>query len=149
VTARRHRIGGFTLVELLACVAIATLLAGIGWPTYRDVVLRARRHDARVALLRIQAQQERLQLQSGRYVDDLSSAPALGGLGTGPRSEAGHYRLQVRLRDDARGYVATATPDERSPQREDRECAALWVDETGRRGATGTIADAAGLCWLR
>ena len=140
---------GFTLVELLACVAIITLLAGIGWPTYRDVLVRARRHDAREALLRIQLQQERLQVAAGRYGDDLQEPLARGGLGVGEYSAGNHYRLRVRLRADGQGYRASATAAQQSPQRQDIACRELWVDETGRRGASGDAAEAADLCWQR
>ena len=44
---------GFTLIELMIVVLIASILIGIGVPGYRNYVIRASRVDATMALLRI------------------------------------------------------------------------------------------------
>lgn len=142
---------GYTLIELMVTALIAALLAVIALPSYRSVVLRAQRSDARLALLRIQAQQERHYLQHQRYGADLEASPAEGGLGTGTRSESGHYALSLALTDDGRGYLATARPAPGDQQQEDVECSSLSIDQSGRRQATGAApapaADLATRCW--
>lgn len=124
---------GYTLVELLVTAMLVALLVAIALPSYRQVVLRAQRSDARLALLRIQAQQERHYLQHQRYSRDLATPPAAGGLGVGSRSDAGHYALSLQLNGDGLGYLAIARPAPGDSQQEDRECASLSIDETGRR----------------
>lgn len=50
---------GFTLLELLAAVAIVAILAGVALPQYKDYVTRSRLTDATVGLTTLRAQMER------------------------------------------------------------------------------------------
>lgn len=141
---------GYTLIELLVTGLLVALLTAIALPSYRQVVLRSQRSDARLALLRIQAQQERHYLQFQRYSQDLDTSPAAGGLGVGRLSEAGHYALSVELTGNGLGYRAVARPAPGDAQQSDRECASLSIDETGRRQAKSAMSQApaqAERCW--
>ena len=124
---------GYTLIELLVAGLLVALLTAIALPSYRQTVLRAQRSDARLALLRIQAQQERHYLQFQRYSQDLDTNPATGGLGVGRRSEAGHYALSLELTGNGQGFRAVARPAPGDAQQSDRECTSLSIDESGRR----------------
>src|SRR5690606_3943886 len=75
--------------------------------SYRAYTLRAHRTEAKAALLKLQANQERWYLQNNTYTDD---PEALGF--AGDRSENGVYTLAITADPDglAAGYVATATP---------------------------------------
>ncbi|MEO3692628.1 type IV pilin protein [Roseateles paludis] len=55
----RHSAHGFTLLELLAAVAIVAILAGVALPQYKDYVTRSRLTDATVGLTTLRAQMER------------------------------------------------------------------------------------------
>jgi type IV pilus assembly protein PilE len=128
---------GVTLIEALVCALVVAILTAIALPSYRAFVLRAQRGDARAALLRVLADEERHYLQHARYSAAL--APAL--------SEAGLYGLSVVLRDSGAGYLATAAPTAAGGQGEDRACASFSIDELGTRGATGSGAQPARDCW--
>ena len=60
--ARRNR--GFTLIELMVVVVIATILLGIAVPSYMSQVRQSRRTEAKTALLDLAGREERF-LQRG------------------------------------------------------------------------------------
>jgi type IV pilus assembly protein PilE len=126
---------GFTLVELMVALALATLLVASAWPSYRAQLLRAARTDAVEALMRLQLAQEKLRAATGLYG---GRAGALGG----ERSRQGLYAIDVR-RTGAESYVASASA--LGGQADDRECAVitLEVDQgTSRHGPSPR-------CWNR
>lgn len=127
---------GFTLVELLVVLALATLLAATAVPAWQQQSLRAARTDAVAALLRVQAQQERHRQQIGWYASSLSA------LGSAPTSTQGRYRLEVRPRH-ADAYVAIA--EALGPQAGDRECATLTLEVAHGFARPGPSAR----CWNR
>jgi type IV pilus assembly protein PilE len=133
-----RRQAGLTLVELLVVLVVAAILATAASGAYRSHLTRARRADATLTLLRLQAAQERHFLQHGAYAGtDEAALPPPAGLGIATTAD-GHYDLVVFAspEDDGTGYVATATARADGPQWDDVECRTLWVDATGRRGAT-------------
>ena len=73
--------GGFTLVEMLCAVVVASVLSSIAYPSFLGVVHRARRAEALVVLMQVQMAQERYRadhptygLCAGLYTRDLSRA---------------------------------------------------------------------------
>jgi len=135
-------------------MVIMALLASASVAGYRQYVRRANRVDATSALLRISAAEERFYLQNDRYAttaDELSDQPP-NGLGTAG-TERGLYDLAVQAADDGAtaGYTATATASSTGPQRDDDECQAFSIDQSGKRGASdaGGASSAAVIarCW--
>src|SRR5512145_330042 len=106
----RARSRGMSLLELMAVVAIVAILGTIAVNTYRGYLLRTNRTDARMALLRVQAAQEKFFLQNNRYADtaELTPAPADGGLGVPSTTPGGHYTITL-ARPTTTTYTATAT----------------------------------------
>jgi len=147
---------GFTLIELMIVVAIIALLAVIGYPSYREQVLRSNRTEARVLLLDAAARQERFFSNNNSYTGvlaDLRFTPAGDG---SIRSENDLYALtlQAPRPPDAAGvggrlnsFLLTATPLPDRGQTEDTACAAFTLDEQGMRRTTGTAP--ADDCWGR
>jgi type IV pilus assembly protein PilE len=129
---------GFTLIELMIVVVIIAILASIGIPSYRQYVIRATRTEAKTALLRVQAAQEKFYLQQNKYATteaELTSDPPAG-LGLSNKSDNGNYAIDIAAFDAAsgnQGFVAMAVAADGSGQKQDKDCPALWINHTGAR----------------
>ena len=121
-------------------LALLGLLLTIALPAYEASQRRARRTDARAALLETAARQEQYRLEHGRYTLDLRPL----GYRASPRlSERGYYRVAVRPCSGSAAtdcYRLEARPVPGAAQAADLECATFFLDARGRRGATGTRA---------
>ena len=62
-----HTMRGITLIELMIVVVIIGLMAVIAYPNYREFAARAKRNEAKAALLKIATNQERFYLQNNSY----------------------------------------------------------------------------------
>jgi len=124
---------GFTLIELMIVVAIVGILASIAYPAYQDSVRKAKRSDARTALLNAAALQERWYMNTNNYTTTLSK---IGGT----TSPEGYYTISVNNaacgNNSCFQLVAT-------PTYTDAGCATLTLNELGQQGSTGTSSK----CW--
>jgi type IV pilus assembly protein PilE len=123
---------GFSLIELLVAVTIAGVLAAIALPGYSHAVRRALRQDARLALLRIQHEQERFFANHLNYAVRLGSGDS-SGLPIPGHSDGGNYLLQLQTSADRMTYTASARINPDGRQASDSQCAQLAIDETGHR----------------
>src|SRR5882724_411021 len=83
---------GFTLVELMVVIVIASILMAIAIPSYKNSIRKSRRTDAKTALLDLAGREERFFSTNGRY----SQTPAeLGYPGTswGTVFGGGYYTM--------------------------------------------------------
>ena len=97
---------GFTLIELMIVVAIIAIIATIAIPAYSDYVTRARRADAKDALLMIQLAEEKWRANNSAYgsLTDL-------GLSDPFTSTNNHYSVTITtVSTPPSTYTATATP---------------------------------------
>ncbi|MBN9410464.1 MAG: prepilin-type N-terminal cleavage/methylation domain-containing protein [Burkholderiales bacterium] len=138
---------GFTLIELLVALAIAAVLATLAYPSYRQIVQRGQRAQARAALQEASLYMERFRAANHRY--DLQ-------LGLLPGDAAGPVALPVSLREvpaggQAHHRLVLAHVDagsyrlEAHPVRGDDRCGILAVDQAGRMHASGPATAAE--CW--
>lgn len=124
-----------TLVELMIVVAIVAILGTIAVTSYRSSVLRSNRAEAKAALVRLTAAQEKYYLSLNRY------APALADLKLAANTERRIYTIQLNTADDGQSYGAVATAV--GSQVADTDCPTFSINERGRK-----LPDAAtSLCW--
>jgi type IV pilus assembly protein PilE len=142
---------GFSLIELMVTVLVIAILVSIAVPTYQNSVRKARRTDARSALVDLQAREERyftthpsqgyttlasdLGYAASGATTDLSTAQPLG--------TSGYYTVQIAAGSTgflypsatATGtYIITATAV--NGQLKDTGCRTFTLNESGLQGAT-------------
>jgi type IV pilus assembly protein PilE len=130
---------GVTLLELMIVVVIVGILATIAYPNYREFVARAKRNEAKAALLQIAQNQERFYLQNNTYTTDMTQLgfPMAGGYITDTES----YSITVTVAD-ANDFTAIATYQK--ADNEAGKCQTFNID--GRGGKTSAPYDD---CWTR
>lgn len=134
-TSPHRRCAGFTLIETLAAVSIAGVLASIAYPSLEAPIQKARRTDALVALMQLQMAEERWHANHRRYA-------TLDELGAAPTSANRYYTLQVvSAGEDGFSLRAAAT----GLQARDQACRYITLDVSGANvvQASGPTAEAA------
>jgi type IV pilus assembly protein PilE len=58
---------GVTLIELMIVVVVVSILAAVAFPNYREYAARAKRNEARAALLQLATNQERFYLNNNTF----------------------------------------------------------------------------------
>ena len=69
----RKKMRGVTLMELMIVIVIIGILTAVAYPSYRQYAARAKRNEARAALLQIATLQERFYLQNNTYTTDMTN----------------------------------------------------------------------------
>lgn len=158
-SARRDR--GFTLIELMIVVVIATILLSIAIPSYQAQIRQSRRVEAKTALLDLAGREERFfTTNPGGYT---AAAANLGYTAFPQVVGSGYYSLAVCVVPAAGGaacapsaaagpaYTIIATPVAGTTQAADTQCTAFAVDSVGQQYAadnTGAYTAAAQkYCW--
>lgn len=138
----RARSRGVTLLELMAVVVIIGILGTIAVNSYRGYLLRTNRTEARMALLRVQTQQEKFFLQNNRYAAtaELSLGPTATppGLGIAATTPGGHYSITLAGTNTTYTATATATAGQTADA---AACQVLTINQNGDRTPTGND------CW--
>ena len=100
-----HTMRGITLLELMIVVVIIGFMAVIAYPNYREFAARAKRNEAKAALLQIATNQERFYLQNNTYTCDMTRLgfPVAGAYVTESRT----YTVDVTF-CDANNFIAQA-----------------------------------------
>jgi type IV pilus assembly protein PilE len=143
---------GFTLTELMFVVTVIGILAMIALPTYLDQVRKARRADAKSALIDAAAREERFFANYNQYTtvykQPASCTGAACGLGYDTdKSSEQHYQLSAAAGSTGSvntSYMITAAPQ--GDQGNDTECKSFTLDSLGQKGISGGTGSAAD-CW--
>jgi type IV pilus assembly protein PilE len=127
----------------MVVIVILGALAAIGIPTYRQYMQRTHRTEAKSALLRLAAEQERFYLQNNTYSNNFAALNTPTG-----RSVNGVYTLAIPVANIT-NFTLVATPTAGGGtngvnQTTDAECASFTINEQGVRTATP---DPNGRCW--
>jgi type IV pilus assembly protein PilE len=122
---------GFTLIELMIVVALLAILIAIGYPSYRDQVMKSRRAEGMGELLELADRMERYYSGNGTY----------NGATLGPddddvyetATEKGNYTLGITSATTTL-FTITATPV--APQDKDK-CGTFTLTSSGQKSASG------------
>ncbi len=100
-----NKMRGFTLMELMIVVAIIGIIAAIGYPSYRDQVMKSRRADGMSALLQLADRMERHYSDVGTYTKadgtDIAVADVF------PSFASDYYTLTIVAQDNI-GFTVSA-----------------------------------------
>jgi type IV pilus assembly protein PilE len=133
---------GFTLIELMVVVAVIGILAAIAYPSYTQYIQKARRVDAKTALLDLGTRQERFFSTNNTYTKTPSE---LGYGGVFPldvlTGGSAFYQLNVTTATST-AFTASAIPV--NGQLLDK-CGTYTLTQLGAQNVTGTLSAAD--CW--
>jgi len=128
-------------------------LAAIALPAYSDYVTRARRADAKSAILSLQLAQEQLWANCAFYAQNIgandvcgatSPLTTVGDLATSPYA---YYNLSVVAASASpTAYTLTALP-QGTQATNDTECATFRLTSAGVQSVTGSHSANPELCW--
>lgn len=135
-----HPQQGFTLVELLIAVVVATILAAVALPSYQRMAQKGRRADAVALVSRIQQAQERWRSNNSGYATTLAALDI-----TSAASDKGYYQATLS-NVSATGYTITATVVSGSAQASDTDCATMTVTQASGNLAYGGSTNG---CWAQ
>lgn len=133
---------GFTLIELMIVVAVIGILTAIAYPAYTDSVRKARRTDAKNALLDLAGRQERFFSMNNTYTKTAANLKYAAFPADVLTSGNVYYQLTVSAADGT-SYSATATPT--GAQANDK-CGTYTINQLGAQGNTGGSASSTS-CW--
>jgi type IV pilus assembly protein PilE len=141
------RMAGFTLIELVIAMLIVAMLAAIAIPGYSSYVRKARRTDAKSALLNLASLEERYFSTQNTY----STTSTDLGYPAWPVTITNEYTIPApsvlaatTAAPATYTFVATATGD----QVKDTQCQTFTVTSTGLQTATNSAGtDNTATCW--
>jgi type IV pilus assembly protein PilE len=124
------RMRGFTLIEVLIVVVVVAILVGIAIPSYQSSVQKTRRADAKEALLRIAAAQERFFFTNNRYgtLADLGLTTTTG-YGAKIDSQESFYEIMMVDCGASTCFSIEATPV--GAQLKDTKCSKFTLNHIG------------------
>jgi type IV pilus assembly protein PilE len=159
----RARSGGFTLIELMIVVVIATILLSIAIPSYFSQLRQSRRTEAKTALLDLAGREESYFSTNGSVYTN--AAGSLGYTGWPVKTPNGYYQITfggvngscIAGQGAALGcdpnanapngpaYYLIATPVAGTSQAADTQCTLFAVDSLGNQFSQGT--NTVAQCW--
>lgn len=143
-TAGCRRRRGFTMIELMAALAIIAILSAIAYPSYRESIRKGKRAEAQAALMQLMQQQERYYSHHNGYI-------AFSSVSTGEAEKKFKWFSGNSAVGSAYEISGSACPDDSiencvlltarpgtsrvDPGYTDPQCGTLTVDSTGAKGA--------------
>ena len=135
----RRSMRGITLIELMIVVVIISILAAVAYPSYREFAARAKRNEAKAALLRAATNQEKFYLQNQNFSADLEE---LGFSASPFTTESESYVISIAAPDPASNFTVTATYQKGDSEAD--KCNTFTIDGRGTK-TSAPYTD----CWTR
>jgi len=150
---KRHRMRGFTLIEIMIVVAIVGILAAIAYPSYRDAILKGRRAAGRAALAELLQQQERYMTQNNAYLQFTnsggtttpSSAASTFKVYSGDNASSPQYWLSADTSCSSSSTVKDCVTLTATPTQLDPKVGNISITSTGIKSCSAT--NDPKLCW--
>ena len=139
---------GFTLIELMIVVALIGILAALAMPAYQGYVERARRADAKAAVLAVQLAEEKWRANNSTFTDDMTD---LGYPGANSQASPDDYYLVTVTNSSGTTYSINASIDVNEAQNGD-DCGTFTFERKLVAGVITEIYSAGGdddLCWKK
>jgi type IV pilus assembly protein PilE len=155
VQPRAQRQRGFTLIELVIAMVIASILAAIAIPSYTSYIMKSRRTEAKSALLNLASLEERFYSTNNTYSSLPTDLGYTAGAGVAFPVGSGYYNIQpitvtaavAPVNSTSAGTPATYTikamPAATMSQINDLGCTSFTISSGGVQTATGTSTT----CW--
>ena len=142
-TRTTSRDSGFTLVELMVTIVIATMLITIALPSYTAQMRKSKRTDAKTALLDLAGREERYMATNSSYS---TNGPALGYSAAFPLTLGNNdYTISAPVVVAADNTTSPPTPASYAltatainSQAKDTSCATFSLNSQGQQTATST-----------
>ncbi len=126
---------GFTLIELMIVVLIASIIMAVGYPSYKRYVIKARRVDAGSNLLEISQYMERFFTENGRYNQDTGGTAFSLPFTKSPKDGTTTFYNISTTALTATAYTLQASPT--GDQASDTDCGALTLNSVGVKCISG------------
>ncbi len=134
----RKHMRGVTLIELMIVVVVLGILAAVAYPNYQEFTNRAKRNEARAALLRLATDQERVSLNNNTFT---GAQTDLGFASDPATTETGYYEIDITSATPS-NFTATATY--KLGGAEASKCLTFTIDGRGSK-----TSDPDTDCWTR
>jgi len=145
---------GFTLIELMAVVTVATILTVIAVPSYINTVRKSHRTEAKSILLDLAGRQERFMATNSVYS---GLATDMGYTGAWPQNVGSNY-YQISITGPTAAIAGTATTaaipatftftaTAINQQLKDTQCNTFTINQQGVQGSTNSAAAPSTGCW--
>jgi type IV pilus assembly protein PilE len=135
---------GFTLIELMIVVAVLAIIVAIAYPGFLGQIQKARRSDAKQALLDVAAKLEQF-YQDNKGYPTAANMASLGYGGATFTSQEGYYTIGFNGVPTVTTYSIQAVPVAGTSQADDTDCATFGLNHLGVKSVTGSMT--ADRCW--